>query len=141
MNTSVANAARAAAMMSRYQSVSCARMLLGVSALRITEDIPDAAHRLDQAGLAGDVDLVAQMLDVDIDDVARAIEREVPDVFGDHRARQHGAGAPHEVLEQRVLARGDRHRAAVAHDRACGGIERHAADRDRDADAAVLPPA
>src|SRR5688572_30680627 len=51
------------------------------------------------------VNLSAQPLDVDLDQVGHGVEAIVPDVFGDVRAADDVTVAPRKVLEQRVLLR------------------------------------
>jgi hypothetical protein len=55
----------------------------------------------------GGVDLLAQVADVDLDDVEVALEREVPYVLDDLRLRQHLARPRHEELEQGELPWGE----------------------------------
>src|SRR3982751_6303932 len=112
ISTKVANAPRLSARVPTYQNVRRPGTVLNLDGLRIHDRITDAADGLDVAGFARFIDLVPQVLDVHVDDVAREIEREIPDVLGDHRARQHHAGPPHQVLEQRVLLRGECNRLA-----------------------------
>jgi hypothetical protein len=49
------------------------------------------------------VDLVAQRIDMHLDDVADAVEVDVPDVFDDKRSGQRPVGVAHQELEQCVL--------------------------------------
>ena len=51
----------------------------------------------------GVVDLRAEIADVDVDDVAEAVEVLVPDVLGDHGPREHVTLVAHQVLEQGEL--------------------------------------
>src|SRR5262245_53945251 len=67
--------------------------------------VPDAAHRLDGVAVEGSIDLVAEVTDVHVDDVRRAVVREVPDVLEQVRTREHRAGVAHEHLEERELLR------------------------------------
>src|SRR6185369_8718002 len=69
--------------------------------------IPLAAPRPDQRVRARAIELAAQPLDVDIDDVGDRIVVLVPHVLGDVGAADDVAGAPDEVLEQRVLLGGE----------------------------------
>lgn len=49
------------------------------------------------------VDLAAELADMDIDDVGVRQEAVVPDVFQQHAARHHLAGAVHEIFQQLEL--------------------------------------
>src|SRR3954462_15861696 len=85
IRTKVAKAPRLTASVPTYQIVSRAVTVLSLQCPRIRDRVADAANRLDEAGLAGLIDLVAQVLDVDVHDVAREIEREIPYVLRNHR--------------------------------------------------------
>src|SRR6478736_3614117 len=67
------------------------------------EAVAGPAHRLDGGTIERFVDLLAQVPDVDLDDVEVTDERVVPDVLDDLGLRHDVAGAPHEELEQREL--------------------------------------
>src|SRR5579885_876812 len=70
------------------------------------QDVAAAPDRVDQLALPPLVDLVPQVADVDVDDVREGVEIQVPDVLGDHGAGEHAARVAQEVLQQRVLLRG-----------------------------------
>src|SRR5689334_20109637 len=78
------------------------------------EDIANAAHRVQQFLLEGTIDLVAQPAHEHVDDVGLRIEAVRPDVREDHRLRYDPAAIPHQVLEERELARPQIQRLAVA---------------------------
>ena len=85
-------------------SVSRSRIgsrLIGVG----LQPVADAAHRLDRVATERAVDLLAQVADVDVDDVGPALERDVPGAVEKLTAREDSAGAAHEELEQRELLR------------------------------------
>src|SRR6476619_2867760 len=69
------------------------------------EYIAHAPHRLDHLVVEVAIDLLAQTVDEDVDDIGAGVEAVVPDVRQDHRLRDHASGIPHQVLEQRKLAR------------------------------------
>src|SRR5271157_1509165 len=72
---------------------------------RSTELVSDAADRVDQRIGLLVVNLAAHAPDIDIDDVGRRIEMQIPDVLQEHRARHHAALVAHQVLEQLELLR------------------------------------
>src|ERR1700751_4386048 len=72
---------------------------------RSTEAVSDAADRVDQRISLLVVDLAPHAPDIDVDDVGRRIEMQIPDVLQQHRARHHAALIAHQVLEQLELLR------------------------------------
>src|SRR5262245_53264323 len=64
-----------------------------------------APHRLDGRAVEGQVDLLAQVADVDLDDVRVALELVVPHVVEDLPLRHHLPGPAEQELEDRQLAR------------------------------------
>ena len=78
----------------------------------------------------GIVQLAAQPLDVDVDDVGERVVVLVPDVLGDVGAADDLAGAAREVFEQRVLAAGQRDLAAVRPDPLARDVDGQVADLD-----------
>src|SRR4051794_19861199 len=62
--------------------------------------VADASHRRERRAAERLVDPQSQLMDVDLDDVGVAVEREVPDVVEDAALREHLTRVPHEVLEQ-----------------------------------------
>src|SRR5436190_15594794 len=69
------------------------------------EDIADATHRVQQLLLEWTIDFVAQPAHEYIHDVGLRIEVIGPHMRQDHRLRDDPAGIPHQILEQRELAR------------------------------------
>src|SRR5690606_32273459 len=67
--------------------------------------VADAAHRLDERAVEATVNLVAQVVDVDIDHVRERVEVVLPDSIDDLRAGERPPGVAHEVLEQGELFR------------------------------------
>src|SRR5579871_4914996 len=78
------------------------------------EDIPHSPDRVQQLLLEPLVDLLPQTADQHVDDVRLRIEVVVPHVRQDHRLRYDLAGVPHQILEQRELARPQLDRRAAA---------------------------
>src|SRR5262245_14061976 len=72
------------------------RRILG----RAANTIPRPSHRMDQLRFEAFVDLGAQPAYVGLDDVRMRVEMNVPDVFEQHRARNHLARMTHKVFEQ-----------------------------------------
>ena len=87
------------------------------------EPVPGAAHGLDLVASERTIDLVAQVADVDVDDVGVALVREVPHVFDQLRPRQDLAGVTHQVFEERELARGELDHRLITRHAPGGGIE------------------
>src|SRR6476619_9761 len=71
----------------------------------VPEPIADTADRLHGCPAEWAVDLVAEVADVDIDDVRITLEREVPDVLQQLRPGQRFPRVLHQVLEERELLR------------------------------------
>jgi len=80
----------------------CVKCFLLVARL---ENIPFAATGMNKLGRVLVVDLFAQMVDVNLDRIRKGIERIVPDVFGNLRARDNPACVASQIFEQGVLFR------------------------------------
>src|SRR5437764_7571859 len=96
--------------MAVYQSVRRARTECNMSGL---EHVSRTAHRLNPFSRRDSLDVAAQPIDVDLDEVRERVELLVPDVLGDLLAGDDAAGVARQVLEHRVLFRGERERHAV----------------------------
>src|SRR5512138_629515 len=86
-------------------------------------DVPDAAHRVHQLLRVARVDLLAEPVDHHVHDVGAGVEVVVPGVLGDEGPRHDPAGVAHEVLQHRVLLRGEVDPLARPAHLAGGGIE------------------
>src|SRR5690349_607455 len=89
-------AARRRARCSRGSGASAATASLGGR----REHVADAADRMDQRAAEFAVNLVAKRVDVDFDDVADALEVNVPDMFDDQRAGHRTSAVAHQELEE-----------------------------------------
>ncbi|MPM55030.1 hypothetical protein SDC9_101815 [bioreactor metagenome] len=89
---------------------SSARSLVGRA-----QHVPRAAQGVDHR-LAPDIDLLAQVGDVELDDVRLAAEVVVPDPVEDLRLAQHPARVVHQIAEQLELGGGEVDRVAPAGD-------------------------
>src|SRR5215510_11264051 len=69
--------------------------------------VAGSSHGAEQGVFPFPVDLAPQIAHVDVNHVALGIEVESPHVLGDHGTGQDAPGIAHEVLEQRVLPRGE----------------------------------
>ena len=78
-----------------------------LAVLHAGQPVAFATARVQQAGRALGVDLPAQPLYVDLDQIGERIVGLVPDVFGDLFAPDDGALAQRQILEQRVLLGGE----------------------------------
>src|SRR6202140_1624276 len=68
--------------------------------VRSTETVPHAANRMDQRiGLLA-VDFATHPSDIDVDDIGRGIEMQVPDVLQQHRPGNDAAFVAHQILQQ-----------------------------------------
>src|SRR5690349_12655957 len=86
-----------------------------ISSARWLQHIADAADRVDERYPPG-VDLLAQVADVELDDVGLAAEVVVPHPVQDLGLGQHPPGVPHEEPEQLELGRGEVDEVAVPAD-------------------------
>src|SRR5882757_3516347 len=67
---------------------------------RSTETVPDAADGMDQRiGLLA-IDLATQTPDIDVDDICRGIEMQIPDVPKQHRTGYDAAFVAHQIFQQ-----------------------------------------
>src|SRR5579883_1661012 len=85
---------------SASRKVDDARVLASSILAGCTEAIPDTADRVDQRIGLLVVDLATHAPDIDVDDVGRGIEMQVPDMLQQHRARHHAAFISHQIFEQ-----------------------------------------
>src|SRR5262245_24780890 len=92
------------------------------SGWRVGQHVTHAAYRVYQLHAVAAVDLVAQGIDMHLDDVADAVEVDVPYVFDDKRTRQWAVGVAHQELEQRVLFWLELDKGAGAADQAADGV-------------------
>src|SRR5689334_20481428 len=68
--------------------------------VRSTETVSDAANGMDQRiGLLA-IDLATQASDIDVDNIRRGIEMQIPDVLQQHRAGHDAAFVAHQILQQ-----------------------------------------
>src|ERR1700726_3516745 len=67
---------------------------------RSTETVPDTANRVDQRiGLLA-VDLATDAPDIDVDDIRRGIEMEIPDVLQQHGPGYDAAFVANQILQE-----------------------------------------
>ncbi len=97
-----------------------------------SQAVADAAHGLDRLAAERPVDLLAQMADVDVDDVRAALVRHVPRAFEELPTREHAAWAAHQQLEQRELLRGEVELRLAVPGAMRGRVEPERADLDGD---------
>ena len=109
--------------MALYQSVKPGPDPHRPASLLGGELVAGAPQRVQEPPVALAVDLAPEIADVDVDDIALGVEVQAPDVLRDHGPRQHAAGIAEEVLEQRVLARGEGDAPAAPRDLSGGGVE------------------
>src|SRR5258708_16397194 len=68
--------------------------------VRSTETVPDTANRMDQRIGLLTVDLAAHTPHIDVDDIRRRIEMQIPDVLQQHRPGHDAAFVPDQILQQ-----------------------------------------
>src|SRR6266404_929121 len=67
---------------------------------RSTERVPDTANRMDQRiGLLA-VDFAAHAPDIDVDNIRRGVEMQIPDVLQQHRPRYDAAFVANQILQK-----------------------------------------
>src|SRR6266853_4704350 len=71
----------------------------------LAEDVPDAAHGLNQGRLEA-IDLAAQVADIGLEHARVAAEVVVPYVVEDLTAGEDAAGGDQQIAEQAILGRG-----------------------------------
>src|SRR5687768_16004854 len=103
------------------------------------EPVTAAPDGLEERGLAFPIQLVAQVADVDLDDVRLTFEVVVPDGGEDLLARKKGALMPREVLQQRELATGEVDRPPAAPDAMRHQVDAQVAELHRQRRALVGP--
>ena len=69
----------------------------------LDEYIAGSSKGVDQRLLERSVHFVPQVPDINVDDVGETVEALVPNVLGDHRARDHLFRAEHEIFQQGVF--------------------------------------
>jgi len=79
--------------------------------------VPHASHGAYERAIERNLELLAQVSDVDVDDVREAVVVHVPYVLQDAGSADHLARSAHQELEQRELASGQVDRLVVAGDR------------------------
>src|SRR5262249_13081424 len=68
------------------------------SGLGPAQHVAGAPHGMDELGLEIGVDLAAQIVDVDVDDVGEGVEADAPDVLCDERPAEHAVRVTEEVF-------------------------------------------
>src|SRR6266852_8901940 len=92
--------------------------------VRSTESVPDTANRVDQRiGLLA-VDFATHAPDIDVDDICRGIEMEIPDVLQQHGPGYHAAFVANQILQKLEFPGKEKNRLAAA-----TGGPRHQIDR------------
>src|SRR6266852_586812 len=93
--------------------------------VRSTETVPDTANRVDQRiGLLA-VDFATHAADIDVDDVCRGIEMEIPDVLQQHGPGYDAAFVAKEILQKLEFPRKKKNVPAAP-----AGGPRHQVDRE-----------
>src|SRR5579863_3968798 len=72
---------------------------------RSTDAKPDAANGVDQRVSLLAVHFAADAADINVDDVGRGIEVQIPDMLQEHRPRHHVALVADQIFEHLELAR------------------------------------
>lgn len=106
----------------------------------VAQSVAIAAQRLDDGGHAVGVELAPQVADIDIDDIALAVELPAPHALGDLRAAQRLAGMAQKKLKHGILARRERDRLRAARRHPGAEIHRDVARDQPVAGAQDRPP-
>src|SRR3954471_10197468 len=112
----------------RAKIESAMRIRIGI--LGRIDPIPGAAHGLDQLAIVRCVDLLAQRVDVDLDEIRLRPEVEVPDMLRDHRFGDDPTGIAHQILEDGKLFGGESDWRSRDGNLPRGGIEYEVAERE-----------
>src|SRR5204863_5826661 len=88
----------------------------GCAGSLLAQDVPDAAHGLDEPRLAVRLGLAAEIPDENLERVRVGPEVVAPDPLEDHPPRQDDAWIAGEELQQRELGAGELERALAARD-------------------------
>src|SRR5882757_3319271 len=92
---------------------------------RSTETVPDTANRMDQRiGLLA-IDLATHAPDIDVDDIGRGIEMQIPDVLQQHRPGHDAAFVANQILQKLEFPGKQKNVLAVP-----AGGPRHEVDRE-----------
>src|SRR5438874_1516816 len=116
-------------MTTAFQKVSWKRRVRKSVLIR-PKGIAATSHGLDEGLLGVAIDLFAQSVDVDLDDVGLALPVGLPEVLAEHAAGDDGAGVSHQELEEAELGGGEVDVLAGASDLAGGEIEDEIGDGD-----------
>src|SRR5438132_8942539 len=108
---------------------------------QIAKDVPDAADRVQHAGLSAGLGLAAQVADVDVQRVRARAEVEAPDAREEKLAGQHLLGVAQEELQQAELGRRQLERARAASRLARRRVEHEVAVAQRAAAVRLAAPA
>src|SRR5258708_15149982 len=126
--TAALNTARASTSSTEYQTVRRVRSE-SCTAVPLYQLIALSAPRANQGRPFGVVELPAEPLDVDVDDVRKRVVVLVPDVLGDVGAAHDVASAAREVFEERVLTARQRHFPALRPDALARNVDGKGTDR------------
>jgi len=97
---------------------------------RSRQNVAAAATSLQERRIGVVVELAAEAVYVDFDEVRERVEGLIPDVFGDFRAADNAAGIASEEFKERILLAGQGDGAIAALGGLRGGVERKVAHDD-----------
>src|SRR5271157_4075085 len=124
-----------------YQSVRRNRKLLIIVELQVrAQNVAFAAAGVNQAAAEARVELGAQALDVDVDDIRERIEVLVPDVLADLLAAHHTVLVEHQELNESVFLGGEAHGFPGARGGVAGGVQGEVGDLEHLGAQAGGPP-
>src|SRR5229473_2802582 len=92
---------------------------------RSTETVPDTANGMDQRIGLLTVDFATHAPDIDVDNICRGIEMEIPDVLQQHCPRYDAAFVANQILQKLEFPRKKKNRLAAP-----AGGPRHQVDRE-----------
>ena len=74
--------------------------------LPLFKNIASAANGMDQLAPGAFIDLIAQIIDINVNDVRKGVEIDIPDMFNDHGAGEHPAGVGNQIFQQGIFLGG-----------------------------------
>jgi len=99
--------------------------------------VADAADGADEWALVAGVDLAAEIVDVDVDNIGHGVKVQAPDLFNDGSARDGLAGVTHEKFEQGKFLGAQLDGTTAALHGVGDAIELEIFDAEKDTDGAV----
>src|SRR6266540_3591000 len=95
---------RITARVREYRSVKEKRIdLKNNESILLFEDVSDPPYSMNEFGFSVTIDFLAQIVDVDVDNVGEGVKGIVPDMIGDHGSGQHLVRVAHKIFQKAVF--------------------------------------